>query len=208
MENILHNLTFGRAIVIGIVLAAIYYFAMYNDGVSLEKQISTSRQDISKNKQEITNIEKAIQDADRYQKVMAELGEEMGRVLKAVPSQLTSLDLMRTIPNEAKSVGVQINSVSPAQAFRAGTNPLEDKTVVEPIAVNIELTGTYNQTMQFMSNLTRLDKIVSIRQLTLTSRTDTGPRKTNVPLVNFKAELDAYRFVTAEKDKDKKPGGG
>jgi len=190
MEEKLKNLTISQALMIGIGLAALYYFAVYNDGSALETQISTTRQQIVTNQAEVETLNKAIMDAERFQQSKAALGAEMDKVLQAIPNSLTALELMRIMSNEAKSIGVEIRQINSPQGFRAQS---DSKLFYEPVPIDIEISGTYNQIMLFLSNLTRLNKIITAKslQLNVAQMRTTG---SGIPTLSLKASLNAYRY--------------
>jgi type IV pilus assembly protein PilO len=209
MEERLKSLTFGKSILIGIALAAGYYFALYDDGSSLEKQIALAKVEVKKSKDEVANVRTAIEDAERFQQTMSVLGAEMDKVLKAIPAQLTSIELMKIISNEAKTVGAEINQLMSPQNFRNDS----DKTVkfYEPVPIDVDLTGTYNQIMLFLSNLTKLDKIITTNQMSFNIKSG-GATAGSSPIVTWKASLQAYRYIsptpeTPPPGTPPKPGG-
>jgi len=201
MAEFLYNLTSGKALLIGVVIAVGYYFMLYDDGSGLQKQIQTAQQQVNQDKSKIASINKAIEDAKTYVKVKAALGGEMQTVQKAIPSNLTSLDFMQTISNQAKTIGLQIDSVSPAGEFRNG-GQAPSNAFFEPVGVSVQLTGTYNQVMEFMSALTALDKIVTVDALEMNVQSNFS-QKTSSPTLDFKADVSAYRFLS-----DTKAAGG
>lgn len=193
MEEKLRNFTYGMTLVIGIILSIIYYFSLYDDGSALEAQIKMAQDQLTANKNEIESLKTAIQDAERFKQVMTTLGAEMERILLAIPTKLTSLDLMKIISTEAKGVGVDIKSLTSQQTSAPSTK--DAKQFYEPVAVEVAIMGSYNQVMMFLSNLTRLDKIVIARNLTLDA-TQSGSTDANSPIVNMKALIEAFRYVS------------
>ncbi len=203
MEQWIRNLTIGKAVLIGLAIAAGYYYFLYNNGAMLRLEIQRGRQNITKDQQQIASINRAIQAAKTYKLVKATLGAEMQNVIKAIPTQLTSLDLMQTISNEAKSTGLQINSVAPGSSFRSTNYGSKKKVFFEPVVVSVQLTGTYNQVMQFMSSLTALNKIVTVENLTISSQMATAG--SSAPVISFRSNLAAYRFLAQNSVKGAKP---
>lgn len=198
MAQFLYNLTTGKALLIGLAIAVGYYFFLYDDGSVLQKQIQVAEQKVNQDKTQIAAINKAIDDAKIFVKVKAALGSEMQTVQKAIPSNLTSLDFMQTISNQAKTVGLQIDSVSPSGDFRSSNGQTDNSAFFEPVGVSVQLTGTYNQVMEFMSALTALDKIVTVSSLEMTAQNGYSP-KSSTPVLDFKAEVSAYRFISSAK---------
>jgi type IV pilus assembly protein PilO len=189
VEQQLKNLTYGRALIISVVLAVIYYFSIYNDGSALEAQIKTGKDTRTQSEAELTSIAKAVKDAERYQTTMAQRSAEMDGVLKAVPAQLSSFDLMKIVSNESKTVGLQINSLTAAAAFHS---PDKD-AIFEPVTVSVNLTGNYNQVMLFLSNLTKLDKIVTVKKLNFAAHIE--PQRHGAPTITFGADLSGYKYL-------------
>jgi Tfp pilus assembly protein PilO len=193
MEEKLKNITTGQALIAGLVLAGLYFFMFYDDGSILETNIASIRSDIQKGQTEMEDVRKAIEDAERYQKTKAALGVEMDNILLAIPIKLNSTDLMKTMSNEAKSVGAEIISLSAPQSFRA--EPGDANTVYEPILISVELSGTYNQLMLFLSNLTRLNKIITSTKLQLSLKSSSGPvRPGTPPTLSMNASFQAYKY--------------
>ena len=201
MAQFLYNLTVGKALVIGLALGAAYYFFMYDDGSVLQKQIQVAQQQVTQDQNKIASINKAIEDAKTFVKVKAALGAEMQTVLKAIPGELTSLEFMQTLSNEAKTLGLQINSIARGESFRSPSNGGKGEAAFfKPIVVSVQLTGTYNQVMEFMSALTALDKIVTVDSLDLNAQQQSGlNQKSSAPVLNFRADLAAYRFLSDVK---------
>jgi type IV pilus assembly protein PilO len=202
MEEQLKNITVGKSLLIGLALGAGYYFMMYNDGSAIEAQIGTVQQQIAAAESEVASVRKAIEDAERYQQTMSTLGSEMERVQKAMPSKLNTTDLMKVISTEAKAVGAEINQLSANEGYQTGSPETEERYYDE-VPVQVEITGTYGQVMLFLSNLTKLDKIVTAKKLELTILQG-GVTKNRVPSISLKSTLQAYKYVSVVK----KPEGG
>lgn len=194
MEQQLQNLTMGKAVMAGAILAVLYFFLFYNDGAAMQANITTANSEIQTKEAELEKIKKAVADAERYQNTKRALGAELDSVLKAIPAKLTSQDLMKIVSTEAKAMGINL-SINPA-SFASQSSP-EDKTVFfEPVVVSLSLDGTYNQLMSFLSAITKVDKIITLSSLTLInsvagrSPEDSGP-------INLKltAEMRAYRYL-------------
>jgi type IV pilus assembly protein PilO len=200
VEQQLKNLTFGRALIIGIVLAGIYYFTMYNDGSSFQTQINKAKDTRQQNEAEVARIARAVKDAERYQQTMAVRSAEMEGVLKAVPAQLSSFDLMKIVSNEAKLIGLQINGLTAAGNYRADNKD----AIFEPVGVTVNLTGNYNQVMLFLSNLTKLDKIVTVKKMSFVSKIEVGKRN-GAPTITFISDLSGYKYLGPPEEKEAAP---
>lgn len=206
------GLAFGRAFLIGLFIAGAYLSIYYDSGSALESQISGVSSEITKSKNEIESVKKAITDAERYQKTMSNRETEMQKVLRAIPEKLEASDLMRTISLEAKGVGAEINGLVSRASSRSSSAQSNDKSksFYEEIPIDIDLTGTYNQIMLFLSNMTRLDKVVTANKMTFTlaSKGRTSAASAVSPNINLKATLQAYRYLPEEKSTKSAKGAG
>lgn len=200
MEERLKRITVGMSFGISLFLGVLYYFSMYDDGTSLETQISSLRSQYEASQTEFENLKKAIADAERFKITVATLGAEMDRILLALPAKLTSLDLMKIISTEAKTVGVDILNVT-----SSGTAPnmkSEGETqFYEGVPIDVSLSGTYNQIMLFLSNLTRLDKIIVAKRLAFNSSTS-GSVTGAAPTITLAASFHAYRYISESATKE------
>lgn len=194
MEEKLRDLTVGKSLLIGLGLAAFYWFALYDDGVAKENLITSLDSEIVVKEKEITSINQALEDAARFQEKMNSLGAEMEKVQLAMPEKLTGLELMKIISNEAKGVGAEINQINAPDGNRQGI-PNSEQVFYENIPIEIDITGTYNQVMLFMSNLTRLNKIITTHRMSLQLVAGSAVSALTSPRVNMKASLLAYRYL-------------
>jgi Tfp pilus assembly protein PilO len=165
----------------------------YNDGTALETSIATTQVQIQQAQKEMESVTKAIEDAERYQKTKAALGVEMDNIMLAIPVKLNSTDLMKTMSNEAKSVGAEIISLAAPQSFRNDSESAN--SVYVPIMISVELSGTYNQLMLFLSNLTRLNKIITSTKLTLAIKSTSGVMRPGTPpALSLSGSFQAYKY--------------
>lgn len=205
-------LTYGKSFLIGLAIGAFYFFVFYNDGSLIQNNINKGKTEIDKLTNEVKAIDAAVKDAERFNKAVEALGEEMQVIQKAIPAELTSTELMRIVSTEAKAVGVQINSLAgsggtTSNAPRAGSasrGAAGSIVYYEPITVTVSLTGKYNQMMLFLSNLTKLDKIITSKNIKISA--DRGKSATaNNPDIQMSATLLAYKYKV-EVEPSAKPG--
>lgn len=203
MEQQLQQLTFGKAVIGGVVLAVLYFFIMYNNGATLEAGITSANAEIQTKEAELEKIKTAVADAERYQNTKRALGAELDSVLKAIPAQLTSEDLRKIISREAQQIGANSINISAGGAQQT-TDPNQKPPFFEPVTVNLEIEGTYNQLMSFLSAVTKVDKIITLSSLNLVrkeaSSDDLG--STGPVVLKMAAELRAYRYLPSSAPKE------
>ena len=186
MEEKLKQLGIEKAILIGIVLTFVYYFALYDNGDVLETSLLTNAAMVQQKTKELEVMQRTLADAKKHQEVAAKLGKDLEQVLSAVPQEYNSVELMKLISSEAKTVGLNILSLTGSEGLAADPG----KNFV-PIQVTVSLRGTFNQVMMFLSNLTKVGKVILTKNLTLTSAVSAGTS----PSMGFSTTLEAYRYT-------------
>lgn len=202
MEQKLKEIDTAKALLIGVVIAVVYYFALFDDGSSLEMSINTTQASITQKTTEIASMKKTLEDAKKHAEISAKIGAELEQVLQAVPESYNSVELMKLISNEAKVVGANILSVKGNDVKLKDT----DEASFAPIRVDVDLTGTFNQIMLFLSNMTKVSKVILMKTINIQGAKNTMTSSTASPSLSFKASFEAYRYVP-DSARGKKKGG-
>jgi Tfp pilus assembly protein PilO len=193
VEEKLKKIDATKAIGMGLLLALIYYFALYNDGSVLEMSISNARATATQKKTEFETMKKTLVDASRHKEISARLGEELKMVLQAVPESYSPVELMKLVSSEAKGAGLNILSISGAEIKLKDT-----KSNFIPINVTVGLSGTFNQIMIFLSNLTKVGKVIITKNISMGSSAGATANLNNVsdvsPILSFNGVFEAYRY--------------
>lgn len=197
MEQFLRNLSLGKCFLISLVVFGIYYAMIFDNGSGFETQIATAQAEILRQEAELKGITKAEADAARYEETMKVLGDQMNRISKALPEELSTTDMLKTVTSEAKTTGLEINRVSPNQSRG---NDQKGDSFYETVDIDAELSGQFTQVMLFLANMTKLDKIVMPRSLSLQAvmPPTTGIKANNVtPRVTMSTKIMGYRYLRA-----------
>lgn len=195
MANFLRNLTFGKAILGGLFLLGVYYTALYESGEKEKADIEKQKGEVEKLKGEIAQISKSIEEAKDIEVRKAQLGSELGRITTAIPQNYTGVDLMKLVSQVAKDVGANINKINEIAGKgekRAKDAPPE---IYIPVMVQVQIGGTYNQVMTFLSSLTKTDKLLTTKTLKL----DQTAKDPAIPYVTLNAVISGYRYVEMPK---------
>ena len=154
----------NRAFVVSLVLVGIYYVTGYNSGKALVESTSAARQKITQLGVEMKQVDKDLAELAALKAAQDKDSEKLNYLMSYIPEKFSKVDLMRTVSNEAKAVGTNILRISDNKSQASSGGQFYDE-----IAVEIELTGSFSQLLLFLSNLTRLDRIVSLDGLTMKS---------------------------------------
>ncbi|MCB0362101.1 MAG: type 4a pilus biogenesis protein PilO [Bdellovibrionales bacterium] len=198
LERLEHQVSFGKALLFGILVAGAYYSVGYDDGTSLKLQISGTKTQIQESESEIKGLEKQIERVATMKKVMEALGSEFDSFLAYIPEKFSLPELMRIITTEARSAGVSVNGISEMKDavpdYSSAGN--SSSQFYEELGVEVELQGTFSQLLLFLSYLTKLDKILTISQLSMASEAKLGDKES--PIITFKCRIKGYRYLSTQ----------
>ena len=183
----INNLSLGQTWMVSLILCALYWGMMYDDGSKLEQQIKTNQTQIGQAQRDLQSMAQAEEDAKRYRKAMEQAGERLDKIVKYVPAKLSDFDLMGILSTEAKAAGANISNVT-AKGVAKPSN-----AVYEEVSVDVILEASYTQVLLFLSYLTRTDKIITLRQVNL-SRTEESSVD-GESLIKFQGIFVGYRYA-------------
>jgi len=189
----INQISYGRAMFIGLFLAGIYYFTGYNNGTVLDAQIKANEAKVVELQKNIKDEEAKIERINQYKKTMEALGESFNKFVSYIPEKLRNTDLMKTISTEAKVAGANIVRVS-----EQGVGTRSD--FYEEVKASVDLSGTFQQLMLFMSFLTKVDQIITLSKLSIRNPSS---QQMNVesPVLSISAELKGYRYLSGAQNK-------
>ena len=201
IAELLEKLTAGKALVLGVVLAILYYFLMFDDG-------SSQRAAIAANQSRMIELEKQIEDNNRkleqalaFKKTATEVGGTITKLLKLIPEKFSMADMMRIISNEAKVAGSSMASLTPKTTL---ISPMARE--FEELTIGLDLSGSFLQHMTFLSNLTKMNQILVVRKFAFVMAKEGRGDEPTVTRLN--ADIVAYRYrgsavLDREKEKPK-----
>jgi len=186
--EIIQRMTLARSILIGLSLAAFYYFVMFDNGSTQLANIAAAEGKIQELQKQLVENQAKIDRAAVYTKSVAELGTTIQKLLSVIPEKFGTSDLMKIVSNEAKVAGSSLVSITPGK-----TNEFLLAREFEELNVGIEMTGSFLQHMVFLSNLTKINQIMIIRKMDLSTQGGAGKAE-DATNVRLSADIVAYRY--------------
>jgi Tfp pilus assembly protein PilO len=174
---------------IGMVLAAFYYLAMFDNGRTQEAAIASTNQQITDLKQQIADNQAKLDRAAVYKATVAQLGTTIQKLLSVIPENFTTPDLQKILSNEAKVAGSSLASITPGKPGEFA--PAKE---FEELSVSIDLSGSFMQHMVFLSNLTKVPQILIVRKFDLATASSTVRLAEDATNVHMTADIVAYRY--------------
>lgn len=189
----LRQLQWRESIIVAVVLTAFYYFALYDNGDKLVRQIKATKETIQTKRGELNKINKAKQEKEQTVQEMSLISDQFQRVLQYLPTDLNASDLMRTIWEEARAAGTRNLKIHPE-------NHSEHGLFYEPLYIKVELEGKFVQVASLLSSLTKVPRLINVTSIDL--KLAPNQKHSDSQLLSFKGTLVGYRY-SEQKEKDK-----
>ncbi|MBK9323848.1 MAG: type 4a pilus biogenesis protein PilO [Bdellovibrionaceae bacterium] len=193
----LSGLSNSKALVLGMVLGALYYFMLYDDGSAQLAQIQTLNQQLSEAETKRKDTEATLQEESRMKDAIVKLSEQYAFISKKLPSELKSSEMIRSIDVVAKTSGVSVKLKKPGS--------IEKKAVVEELPIEVTLEGSYGQITQFIYYISNLERLTRVINFSLMSQSPDGGIEKGL---RFDGHVVSYKLAPeAEKGLDEKDKG-
>lgn len=187
----LSSLSYGKTLVLGLVLGVFYYFTIYNDGSSLDAELSSINQQLVAEEEKKKDTDNTLRQVKEMQERVGQLSVQFQEVSRRLPAELFSIDINRAIDGFAKSSGVNV------KVKRPGINV--KKEVVEEVPVDIVLEGSYSELTQFTYYVSAAERMSRVINIVIT---DDGNK--NNKNLRFEGQVVGYKLAT-ETPKEEKP---
>lgn len=189
--------SYTQFMAVGVVIAAIYYFTLYDAGDNLVPRTQQAKATLTQKKAELEKILKAQIEKERTQDEMNVIAEQFKEILQFLPTEFNQAELMRDVIEEARVAGARNIRIQP-EAGQA-----EKSDFYDSLLINISFDATFAQTMGFLSALTKIPRIINIKRIELSSRSEASDQ----PMLGLSVVLAGYRYVDRAKADAPAPGG-
>lgn len=189
LTEMLQRMTMVRALMLGLILCAVYYLIMFDNGRNQEAAILASQTQITELQQQINNNQAKLDRAAVYKTSVAQLGTQIQKLLSVIPEKFSTPDLQKILSNEAKVAGSSLASITPGK-----TNEFAYAKEFEELNVSIDLSGSFMQHMVFLSNLTKINQILIVRKFDLAVAQGGAKMAEDAVNVHMTADIVAYRY--------------
>jgi type IV pilus assembly protein PilO len=185
----------GGIIVIILVLA---YFFVYS---GQNAQLSQLRQEEEELKQTYTEKSKQAANLDVLKAELDSINGLFNSLLKQLPTQAEIPNLIQELHECATKNGLNMDSITPVA--QNADNKAEQQ-VIQTLPYKITLTGNYNQISQFIRDVGKLSRIVTLNSIVLKRNDKDNTLTLNAVANTYKALTAAEIKAQTDDKKDKK----
>ena len=181
----------ARAIVILLLCVAILFAGYYLDTSDQLLELETAQnKEVSLKKEFETKQAKAI-NLDAYKEQMLEMQRSFGALLQQLPGKTEVAELLVDISRIGIISGLEFELFKPEAEV--------PKEFYAELPIKIRVKGTYHQFGNFASATAALSRIVTLHDLTLTSKSKPGGDER----MTMEATAKTYRYLDKDEDSSK-----
>lgn len=147
-------------ILLGMIFVGIYYSVSYDDGQVLEAEVATNTEELNKVQTEIEAAKQVVAEKVKFEHEVSQIGGQLQAALEYLPNKLRIDEVLKILSSEARAAGINLNRVEPI------AKP-DVKDFYEELSVNISAEGGFNQITTFLASITRMQRIVGLKNLSL-----------------------------------------
>ena len=175
----------GAIIVIILILA---YFFIYS---GLNEQISQLQQEEETLKQTYTEKSKQAANLDALKAELNSINGSFNILLKQLPTQAEIPNLIQELHECATKNGLNMDSLTPTQVQNTDTDKNSEQQIIQTLPYYITLTGNYNQISQFLRDVGKLSRIVTLNSIVIKRNEKDNTLTLNAVANTYKALTDA-----------------
>jgi type IV pilus assembly protein PilO len=185
----LAGLSIVHTLAAGLIVVGIYYFSLYDDGASLDVNLKKIETELKAEQDKEKEVQQAYLEQEKIKKEVEQLGQQFVLASKAIPTEHQVGDILLSISTLASAAGVNV------MQQQQGKETL--KEIVEEKPMKVKLEGTFTEIVRFLDYLSRLERILRVRDFTISRSSAPDAKKTNRLI--FEGDIISYRFVGDSK---------
>ncbi|GAA5176423.1 type 4a pilus biogenesis protein PilO [Niveibacterium umoris] len=177
-----------------VLLGVAWWFDWKSQGEELEQKL----QEESQLKEEWLGKKRQAVNLDEHRKQLAEIDRQFGALLKQLPSKTEMENLLIDVNQAGLGRGLQF------ELWKPGTEQLRDFYAEVPVAIRI--TGNYHDIGNFVGDVAKLPRIVTLNEIALETNKD-GSLKMDAVALTYRY-LDDAEVAKQRRDKAAQNKGG
>lgn len=180
----LSSFSIQGAAMIALVVTAIYYLILFDDGSQVEAVIKQVKTQIAEQQKMEAESDAALAEIEQVRASFGALSEQYKIVSAQLPTSLEQSEILNIVDQLSKQSGLTVKS-------KEWREPRKDGTVIETLPMRIRGEATYPELYAFIGRISEIQRLLSIGNLSIA-----GPRsprqgsKSNVEL-----ELRVHRYI-------------
>ena len=151
----------NRIALFSLIAAGIYFFTIYDSGAVIEQQVATLKAQVDVETGKKSETEKILKKEEQMRADVALLAKTYEDVKAKIPIEFDASEMRLIVEQVSNSVGVKIAKLTNTQDNRT-LGPAFQQSLVEQVVMDYELQGHYNQILNFITELSKVEKILKV----------------------------------------------
>lgn len=177
-------------LLISILLGGLYYLSGFDDGTAIKAQMNAKRSTLNQAKIKLEANARIASNLDFYEENVNKISKQFQQAITYLPSEANVSKIITSLQIEQRKSGVNLTKVKPQ-------NKNIKKTFYEEMPIDIEVQGEFKQITNFLANVSKMKRIITVRDMQLTSHKSKEGRT----LLTLKAMFVAFRYIEPSIDK-------
>ena len=190
----------NRIALFSLVAAAVYFFTLYDSGATIEQQIVEIKAQVDVETSKKSETEKILKKEEQMRADVALLAKTYEEVKAKIPIEFDSSEMRLIVEQISNSVGIKIAKLTNTQDNRT-MGPAFQQNLVEQVVMDYELHGHYNQILNFITELSKVEKILKVEDFTIETL-----KASNSPSTQLKMTTKVIGYKQAQPTKPKVGG--
>ena len=176
-----------QLVMVGVCAAVvlIYYLAVYG---GVQQELDVARQQLAKVQGEIAEAQAVVANLETFRARSEELSRKYEAARERLPSATELPVLLTDVSSLGKKAGLEFRAFKPETEIPQGF-------YVE-VPIRVEFLGTYHQVGVFFDRLSKLSRIVNMKEFTM----KISKQDLNGPVLLVKGIASTFRFVEQKEE--------
>ena len=184
----LAKFTSKKALIFGLILGAIYYFTLFDDGSATDAKIQKVMVDIKTEEAKEKESEAALKEVEQVRAAVGALSDQFKVASQQLPAEVQMSEIIRSVDALSRSSGVSVKVKEPGPAVR--------KDILEEIPLHLVAEGSFSEITMFLYYVSSVERITRVKNFSITIPSE---ERKNGSHLQFDGEITNYRFVGEEK---------
>lgn len=170
-------LSVSRIALLGLLVTAGYYLSLYDSGASIQTQIDSSKQQLEEERTKKADTEKTLKKEQEMRADIVVLGKEFEEVKSKIPADFREPELRIIVNQLVEANNIKITRQKNTDK-KVDFGPGQEMALVEQVVLEYTFYGSYNQILNFISQLAQVEKTVRLGDFSIsTQQGSDGPGK-------------------------------
>jgi type IV pilus assembly protein PilO len=187
VNNAIHKfseMAWSKVVFIAIVVAALFYLLGADKGIT-EQEFANAENQRKQAEVSLKKTKEAMADLKKFRSQIDDMNTQFSQLTTYMTAAPNFADFVLSLQKLAMQSGAIVRKVSPS-------NKVDKIDFYETSRVDLILEGKYSQLLSFLSEISKMRRLVTIDDLDLT-QAQGGDMKSG--RINFKAVMVAYRYA-------------